>query len=127
MKDTEPQEDKAGGNSFLATLQRHRGGRLLAQASGKLAEVVAGVHDTGKAGTVTLTLTIKPAQRGQSAVVVTDKLTGKVPTLEAEASFWFATPAGQLCKEDPRQTTFEMGIVDGARAEKPVSVSAAVA
>jgi len=127
MKDTEPKEDKAGDSLFLATLQRHRGGRLLAQASDKLREVVAGVHETGKPGTLTLTLSIKPAQRGQSAVVVTDKLAGKVPTLEAEASFWFATPGGQLCKEDPRQTTFEMGIVDGARAEKPVSVAAAVA
>lgn len=48
-------------NAFLPTLQRHRGGLLLEEAGSKLAEVVAAVHATGKAGRLTITLDVKPA------------------------------------------------------------------
>ena len=90
---------------FLATMQRHRGGKDLADLSLRLSEVTAAVINTGKAGTVTLTVSVKPAKRGQSAVMVETKLAAKVPSMEPDASFWFGTADGVLQKEDPRQTT----------------------
>lgn len=90
-------------NLFLTTMQRHRGGKDLADVSLRLSEAVAAVATTGKPGSVTLTIKVKPAKRGQSAVVVETELKAKVPSLEPEASFWFATPDGSLQKEDPRQ------------------------
>lgn len=90
-------------NSFLSTLQRHRGGAVLHEASQKLAELTAAVHATGKAGTLTLTFALKPASRGVNAVVLKDRVACKVPSIEAEESFWFADSSGSLLKEDPRQ------------------------
>lgn len=108
---------KPTSNSFLAALQRHRGGKALEDASDRLAEVVAAVMESGKPGAVTLTLTVKQASRGQSAVTLTDKITAKVPVAVEPDSFWFATQDGALSKDDPRQaemqfapTTIEGGV-----------------
>jgi len=90
-------------NGFLATLQRHRGGKVLDEASQQLAAVVAGVLATGKPGHITVKLGVKPAGRGHSAVVVTDEVTSKAPVEKVEESFWFGTERGELCKDDPRQ------------------------
>jgi hypothetical protein len=90
-------------NLFLTTMQRHRGGKDLADVSLRLSEAVAAVASTGKPGSVTLTIKVKPAKRGQNAVVVETDLKAKVPSIEPEASFWFATPEGSLQTEDPRQ------------------------
>lgn len=90
-------------NAYLATVQRHRGGKALDEASAKLAEVVAAVVETGKAGTVTITLKIAPASRGNGAVTVTDEVTAKIPQSPRPDSFWFASEDGALSKDDPRQ------------------------
>ena len=90
-------------NSFLATLQRHRGGALLAEASNHLAALVSAVHATGKPGSVTIRLDVRPATRGHSAVVLKDKIAPTLPAIEAEESFWFATEQGALMKDDPNQ------------------------
>ena len=89
--------------SLLATLQRHRGGKVLEEASAELAKVVAGVMATGKPGSLTVTLNVKVASRGQNAVTVTDKVTSKVPLTATPDSFWFANEEGALLKDDPRQ------------------------
>lgn len=100
-------------NGFMVTLQRHRGGKLLDEASKALQELVAAVALTGKGGTVTLTLAVKPATRGQAAVVVQDRMKTKIPQMEPEASFWFATADGDLQKDDPRQASLPLGVVPG--------------
>lgn len=112
---------------FLTTMQRHRGGKDLADLSQRLGEVTAAVINTGKAGTVTLTVAVKPAKRGQSAVMVETKLAAKIPSLEPDASFWFGTADGVLQKEDPRQTTmFERPMIEvGGVVETKVAPVAA--
>jgi hypothetical protein len=90
-------------NSFLTLLQTHRGAGVLADASQGLSELVAAVQNTGKPGTLTVTLRISPASRGNSAVVVGDRIVAKVPQMAAEESFWFATEDGKLLRDDPRQ------------------------
>lgn len=105
--------------SLLATLQRHRGGKVLEEASAKLAEVVAGVMASGKPGSVTITLNVKVASRGQNAVTLTDKVAGKVPTAATPDSFWFASEEGALMKDDPRQREmqFTPKTIEGGVAE----------
>lgn len=100
MKEPLPPDPPSG--QFLATMQRHRGGLLLDEASQLLGELVEAVNATGKPGSLTITLNLKPATRGQSAMVLTDKITPRLPKIEAEASFWFGHD-GQLVKDDPRQ------------------------
>lgn len=116
----------APNNNFLATLQRHRGGAILEEASTLLQELVAAVATTGKGGTLTIKLSVKPATRGQSAVVVQDKITCAPPKVEAEASFWFASNEGELRKDDPRQAALPFATVDGGKTSEPTKTAAAV-
>jgi len=74
-----------------------------------MARVIAGVAQTGKTGSVTIKLVVKPAPRGGSAVYVTDDVTddvtAKAPEVQTEASFWFANDKGQLSVDHPDQRT----------------------
>lgn len=110
--------EKTESNVFLAKLQRHRGGRVLSEASQRLTEVVAGVKATGKAGSITITLTVKPAAKGNSAVMLTDKVAFKVPQIEAEQSFWFASDSGELSVDNPAQKNF--GFSEVAPKPEPI-------
>lgn len=117
MKPNPQTADEPKSNEFLSALQRHRAGGLLEDASGKLNEVVAAVALTGKAGSLTIKLNVKPASRGHAAVVVQDTVTSKVPRLEPEASFWFATAEGHLQTEDPRQKQLPLSVHQGGAQE----------
>lgn len=114
-------------NNFLATLQRHRGGKILAEGSTKLQELVAAVHESGKGGTLTLKITVKPAARGQCAVALSDNIKVQMPQVEPENSFWFSTPIGELCKDDPRQREIPFTPVTGGKIEDQQSAAHAVA
>lgn len=119
-------KSEPAGNMFLATLQRHRGGLTLEEASAQLAELVSAVALSGKGGTLTLKLAVRPASRGKSAVVVQDKLTITLPKVEAEESFWFATEAGELCTDDPKQRQLPFAAVQGGKQSSPAAAAAAV-
>lgn len=94
-------------NGFLATMQRHRGGHALTEASEALARVVAGVLATGKPGKLTITLAVKPAGRSANALMLSDQIGETVPALGKPDSFWFGDDSGNLLTEDPRQTVMQ--------------------
>ena len=85
-------------------LREIRRGRPVDQASRLLAELVRAVDETSKPGTLTITLTVKPAKGGGSqkhilAVVKVKKPEGDIP----EAVF-FSDPGGDLHRSDPEQS-----------------------
>ena len=90
-----------GRKPFAAVIQEARNGLLHADLSDKLADVVAGVVEHEKVGTVTLTLTVRPNAAG--TVTVTDDVKAKVPEGEKPASLFFADGHGNLSRRDPRQ------------------------
>lgn len=90
-------------NSFLGTLQKHRSGGLLAEASAKLAELTAAVHATGKRGKMTILLEVNPAQAGDQCVTLHDDIVVKIPKTKSPASLWYTTAEGDLLKNNPRQ------------------------
>ena len=63
---------------------------------------------TGKAGTLTLVLKLKPGKGGQLEIF--DDIKVSMPKEEKGSSIMFATPEGNLIREDPRQMT-----IDGLR------------
>ena len=67
-----------------------------------LAEVVNGVRETGKAGELTLKLTVKP--NGAHGVAITERITSKVPRDDRGESLFFVDRDGGLHRNDPRQT-----------------------
>ena len=114
-------------NQFLATLQKHRSGGMLADASQKLAELTAAVHATGKRGKLTIQLSVVPASAGESCITLHDVIEAKIPRQPAPASLWFTTSDGELLKENPAQA--EMGpVVVGAESQnRPANAVAPVA
>lgn len=79
-----------------------RMGETLDEASEKFNELVQAVDATGKPGTFTMKITIKPSTSG--ALEITDDITIKKPEGTKGSSLFFATPEGNLSRNDPRQS-----------------------
>ena len=83
------------------TLKHLMGGTFLEEAGDRLAELVAAVDSTGKAGKITLTIAVKKSTK--SAMAVTADIKISKPMEAPDAMLMFATPEGNLLTEDPRQ------------------------
>lgn len=92
--------------SFAAFLCQHARGRSERELSERLRELVGAVQETGKPGSITYTLTIKPEPKADQAMVVSDAIKVKVPQLERPASIFFADDQHRLVRTDPRQPSF---------------------
>jgi hypothetical protein len=84
-------------------MQEQRGGALHGEMSDSLAELVLAVKETQKAGTLTLQIKVTPNKDGQT-MLVTDKVTAKLPEGDRGAAIFFVSEDGNLMRRDPRQT-----------------------
>lgn len=90
--------------TFVDTLQEIRRGKILAEMSDTLATLVTAVRTTGLSGTLTLTLKVAPASKGDSqGLMIYDDVRVKLPTPTRPATFMFANEEGILTRQDPRQ------------------------
>ena len=92
---------------FADWLREQSNGRTLDELSDALADVSAAVRETGKKGTLTLTITISPVKNGGGALVVADQVKALAPKPDRRTSVFYADDHGNLTREDPRQPTFE--------------------
>lgn len=74
---------------FAEWLIEQRKGALASELSDHLNTVVDAVNTYHKAGSVTLTIKIKPAHRGEGMVLVIDDVTVKMPEAEREEILYF--------------------------------------
>jgi hypothetical protein len=79
---------------------------VLDVAGAKLSEVIAAVVANNKAGSLTMSIKIKPSTAGALAVMAEVKIT-KPKGLPPESLLW-PTPEGNLMADDPRQTKLEL-------------------
>lgn len=91
-------------NPFHKWLENLRGGDATVEWADQMAEVVQAVRNTGKAGSLTITLEVKPGGR---TVKITDRLKSKLPTFDREQTIWFVDDEGQLFRHDPTQVRAE--------------------
>lgn len=103
------------------TLRSLRGGVLVDEASDALAELVNAVMETGKAGRLTIELSLTKASRGSGALVIRDKIVVKRPADDVFETILYATPEGSLVTQDPRQATLELKQVEDP-AQRPTKV-----
>lgn len=83
---------------------------LLDLAGDKFAELVKAVTATGKAGSLTLKIDVKPSTAG--ALAVKGDCNTKLPKgMPAESLLW-ATPDGNLLAEDPKQIKLPLKAVE---------------
>lgn len=113
-------------NQFMSTLQRHRSGGLLADASAKLSELVQAVHATGRKGSITIKISVVPASAGKTLVSFCDEISAKIPRPQIPMSVWFTTPQGELVKNDPDQQEMQpiVAVAEAAPVvEKPLAIA----
>lgn len=77
------------------------GGRTMERLTELLQNVVSAVQETGKDGSLQLTLTIKP--NGAHGVIVKDAIKAKTPEMDRGDSVFFIDSDGGLHRNDPRQ------------------------
>ena len=77
---------------------------MVAEAAGEeLASVVRAVTATGKPGSLTIKLTVKPQKGDSEQVVISSKLSATTPTADMPEAIFFADMEGDLHRNDPRQ------------------------
>lgn len=94
-----------GIRPFSDTLTAIRFGKLQEELSAKLNELTTACTAEGKGGKLVLTLALKPGKAGQVEILDDVKLT--LPPQEHGSTLMFATPEGNLQREDPRQMQLE--------------------
>lgn len=94
---------------FTDTLGALRFGTLNDDLSKALNDLVQACSNTGKTGDLKLTIKLKPGKGGQ--IEVFDDIKVNAPKEERGSSIMFATPEGNLQREDPRQMQ-----IDGLRS-----------
>lgn len=89
---------------FAVFLQQQRRGLLHGELSDALHDLLAAVKDTGKPGSLTLQIKVKPAAKGNAEqVLVSDLVVAKKPAVERPESIFFLDDSGNLSRSDPRQ------------------------
>lgn len=94
------EDKKESPPSLSVMLARVRPGTDV-EAAETLRKVTAAVQETGKVGSLVIRLDVKPADGGIDAVVVTDKITSKIPEKTRIGSLAFITETGDLSRTDP--------------------------
>lgn len=92
---------------FADFLLEQRRGLLHHELSEGLNELLEAVLEHGKNGSLTLTVTVKPAGAGDMTVFVTDDVKVKKPEGDRPASLFFVDDDRNLTRENPRQMSFE--------------------
>ena len=100
------QPDDAGEGRvrpFADVLRDLARGRVHDELSDALWAVIGGVRETGKPGSITLKVSVKPMPKAEGMVIVADSVTVKVPEGDRTESIFFVTRDGNLTREDPAQ------------------------
>lgn len=93
---------------FADWLREQSKGQTHEELSDALYDLVARVMDTGKAGTLTLTIKVAPVKGNETgALVVSDEIKLRLPEHDRKASLFFPDKQGNLSRTDPHQLTFE--------------------
>jgi ribosomal protein S28E/S33 len=88
-------------------IREARAGLLDLEASQKLAEVVQAVRETGKAGTLTIKLSVK--QNGDRGIAIDPTVAHKAPCESLGTILMFSDDDGNLSRSDPQQAEMFSG------------------
>lgn len=94
------------GKPFATFLLEQAGGKTHTELTDNLRDLVAKVKDTGKKGTLTLTVSIAPMKGDASMLVVSDEIKMRPPEHDRKASIFWPDNDGNLLRNDPNQRSF---------------------
>lgn len=92
---------------FADALLELSGGRTHAELGEQLHDLIAAVRDTGKKGSLTLTITVSRMKNSERVLQVVDDVRSKIPALDREVSVFYTDADGNLTRTDPQQLSFE--------------------
>lgn len=92
---------------FAAWLTEQSQGKTHTELSEGLHDLIDKVRETGKKGSMILTVTVSPLKEDVNVLVVSDEIRLKLPEHARKPSVFFADEQGNLSRTDPRQLTFE--------------------
>lgn len=99
--------------AFLNIISAHRGGSVITDLSAHLKQVTAAVQLTGKGGSVSLTMKISPASKGDaSTLVFLPTVKADVPVAEAPGSIFYADSDFNLVRDDPNQSRLDLKVAE---------------
>lgn len=111
------EKDDVQVRPFADFLIDHHSGVTAAELSDKLHELVSAVHDTGKKGTLTLSIVVEPFKGDTETMYVTADIKAKIPEEPRRGAVFFPDADGNLRREDPRRPHLplkELGGKEGA-------------
>lgn len=88
---------------FSAWLQDQSKGATHEELSEALYDLIARVTDTGKVGTLTLSIKVEPLKEDRSILVVTDEIKLKLPEFARPHSIFYRDAQGNLTRQNPDQ------------------------
>jgi hypothetical protein len=117
--DKQAELDETQIRPFAAVLQELHRGSIHGELSELLHDLVAAVRDTGKKGTLTLKLDVKPIKPGQvDTLEVTAAVTANPPRADTPTTVFFTDQTGNLTREDPdRANQLPLREIMGGRQE----------
>ena len=108
---------------FAAFLVEQSQGRTHAELSEGLRDLVARVIDTGKKGSITLTVTVAPMKDNTGVLVVSDVIKLSLPEHARAASIFWPDQAGNLVRNDPNQRSIFDVITLHRHDNEPITVN----
>lgn len=116
MRETDSETDSAmeaaaPPRAFAEVLRQLDRGRVHARASQELGELIQAFHETGKAGSITLKIDIKPASENDSDMAkVEATISTKLPKPGHAPTLMYVDDEFRLTRRDPRQMDLEDGL-----------------
>ena len=109
---------------FAAFLVEQSQGRTHAELSEGLRDLVARVIDTGKKGSITLTVSVAPMKDNNGVLVVSDIIKLNLPEHDRAASIFWPDQAGNLVRNDPNQASiFDVITITRSNDNEPITVN----
>lgn len=97
---------------IINILQSIRNGALIDDLTEELREIVAGVHETGKPGTLTIVIDVTPVKKMPGTVAIGGDVKAKIPKPDKKPALFFSDEDGGLHRSDPRQREMQFSVSD---------------
>jgi len=99
--------------SYPDTILQLNNGAAVAELTSALTKILAAVRESGKPGSITFTVTVKPASKGVTSVVMVEsKIKTQLPEPDRGMTVFYLTDDNRLVRNDPRQQALPLRVVE---------------
>lgn len=97
-------------------------GSIDVELTEELAKVVQAVRETGRSGSITLTISVQMLnKRNEDTMRLIPDIKSKLPKLERGETIMFSTADGDLLREDPVQMAMQLEVVE-KKQQQPIKL-----